>query len=79
MVTAIAPGTTTITTIVKDGSGVSASCEVNVPPANDITTSLVEEEMLYIYTTDGQRVNELQKGINIVLLKDGSIRKVFQK
>lgn len=79
MVTAIAPRTTTITAIVKDGSGVSASCEVNVTPANDITTSLVEEEMLYIYSTDGQRINELQKGINIVLLKDGSIRKVFQK
>ena len=47
--------------------------------STDIVNIERNEEILYIYTTDGQRVNELQKGLNIVLLKDGSIRKVFQK
>ena len=44
-----------------------------------ILNAIVDEDVLYIYTTNGQRVNELRKGINIVLLKDGSIRKVFRK
>lgn len=47
--------------------------------STDIVNIERNEEILYIYSTDGQRVNELQKGINIVLQKDGSIRKVFQK
>ena len=46
---------------------------------SDVLNIAVKDEALYIYTTDGQRVNELQKGINIVPLKDGSIRKVFRK
>ena len=52
---------------------------INGSYTTGILNALVEEDVLYIYTTDGQRVNVLQKGINIVLLKDGSIRKVFQK
>ena len=37
--------------------------------STDIVNIERNEEILYIYSTDGQRVNELQKGINIVLQK----------
>lgn len=52
---------------------------INGSYTTGILNALIEEDVLYIYTTDGQQVNVLQKGINIVLLKDGSIRKVFHK
>ncbi len=76
---------------VKEGYDFAWSDEIpETMPAKDLvingsytSTDIVNiernEEILYIYSTDGQRVNELQKGINIVLQKDGSIRKVFQK
>ncbi len=48
-VTAIAPGTTTITATANDGSGVSASCEVTVTPASYIITFLVDGE---VYATE---------------------------
>ena len=52
---------------------------INGSYTTGIIKAIVEANVLYIYTTDGQRVNELRQGINIVLLKDGSIRKVFVK
>lgn len=52
---------------------------INGSYTTGIIKAIVEANVLYIYTMDGQRVNELRQGINIVLLKDGSIRKVFQK
>jgi hypothetical protein len=59
-------------------------------PAEDIvingsyTTTNIEnienqEDVRNIYTIDGKRTNEPRKGINIVRLKDGSIRKVLIK
>lgn len=44
---------------------------------DDISNVVVKDEILYIYTLDGLRINELRKGLNIVWMKDGSVRKVF--
>jgi uncharacterized repeat protein (TIGR02543 family) len=42
-----------------------------------VSDVVVENEILYIYTLDGLRVNKLRQGLNIVRMKDGSVRKVF--
>jgi len=44
---------------------------------DDISNVVVKDEILYIYTLDGLRVNKLRQGLNIVRMKDGSVRKVF--
>ena len=44
-----------------------------------ITDAVMKDEVLYIYTLDGKRTDELRRGFNIVLMKDGSIRKVLMK
>ena len=44
-----------------------------------ITDAAMKDDVLYIYTLDGLRTDELRQGINIVLMKDGSIRKVLMK
>ena len=49
VVTAIAPGTATITATANDGSGVSASCEVTVTPASYVITYLIDGE---VFLTD---------------------------
>ena len=46
---------------------------------DDISNVVVKDEILHIYTLDGQRTSRLHQGINIVRMKDGSIRKVFHK
>ena len=48
-VTAIAPGTATITVTANDGSGVSAQCEVTVTPASYVITYLIDGE---VFLTD---------------------------
>lgn len=45
----------------------------------DVSHVVAKNEFLYIYTLDGKRVNKLRQGINIVLMKDGSVRKIFVK
>ena len=49
-VTAIAPGTATITAKANDGSGVSAQCEVTVTPASYVITFLVDGEQVLVQT-----------------------------
>jgi hypothetical protein len=49
-VTAIAPGTTTITVTANDGSGVSAQCEVTVTPASYVITYLIDGEQFFVET-----------------------------
>ena len=48
-VTAVAPGTATITAMANDCSGVSASCEVTVLPAKYILTAYIDRE---VFATD---------------------------
>ena len=62
---------------------------VGVPekmPAHDVTinadfeTGLMsvvsQNDVRYIYSPNGKRVNKLQKGVNIVVMKDGTTRKI---
>lgn len=46
---------------------------------DDISNVVVKDEILHIYTLDGQRTSRLHQGLNIVRMKDGSIRKVLVK
>ena len=75
---------------VKEGYDFAWNDEIpETMPAEDIvingsyTTGMIgvklQEEVLYIYSIDGKRVDELRKGINIVQMKDGCIRKVMVK
>ena len=61
-VTAIAPGTATITAKANDSSGVSASCEVTVTPASYVITYLIDGE---VFLTD-----TLTRGTAISLPKE---------
>ena len=57
-VTAIAPGTITITATANDGSGVSTSCKVTVKPASYVVTYLVDGEVFAADTlTCGTPIN----------------------
>ena len=47
--------------------------------STDIPTVVLEDSILYIYTIGGQCINELHRGINIVWMKDGNVKKVFVK
>ena len=58
-VSAIAPGTATITAMANDGSGVIASCEVTVMPASYVITFLLDEEEFLVQT--------LTRGSTIIL------------
>lgn len=44
---------------------------------DDVSNIVVKDEILHIYTLDGQRTSRLRQGLNIVRMKDGSIRKVL--
>lgn len=46
---------------------------------DDISNVVAKDEILHIYTLDGQRTSRLHQGLNIVRMKDGSIRKLFHK
>ena len=57
-VTAIVPGTATITATANDGSGVSASCEVTVTPASYVIRFIVDGEVILTDTlTRGSTIN----------------------
>ena len=45
----------------------------------DVSHVVAKDEILYICTVDGQRVNKLRQGLNIVWMKDGNVRKIFIK
>ena len=44
---------------------------------NEVDAAVMEEEQT-IYSVDGKRVSALQKGINIVRMKDGTVRKIWK-
>ena len=44
---------------------------------NEVDAATMEEEQT-IYSVDGKRVSALQKGINIVRMKDGTVRKIWK-
>ncbi len=38
---------------------------------------MVQQGKVRIYTPDGKRIDKLQKGINILVMPDGTTRKVW--
>ena len=58
-------------------------------PAHDVTVTadfetgimdvIAKNDIKYIYGPNGKRVNKLQKGVNIVVMKDGTTRKIILK
>ncbi len=51
----------------------------DISDVNEISTEMVAPVQEAIYTIDGQRVNTLTKGINIIRMSDGTTRKVLNK
>ena len=47
--------------------------------STEISNVTVKDEVLCVYTADGRRVSGLQQGFNVVLMRDGSLRKIFVK
>ena len=58
-------------------------------PAHDVTVTadfetgitdvVAKNDIKYIYGPNGKRVNKLQKGVNIVVMKDGTTKKIILK
>lgn len=86
-------GATIVPPTVENKEGYLFSGWSDVPdtmPAHDITiygvfTSGIKEIMMSaysdvrIYSPNGKRIDKLQKGLNIVILVDGTIKKVVVK
>ena len=79
LVTAVAPGTVIITVSTTDGSDLSATCTITVSPKVGIFHVNATNGEGQIFTPDGRKLNTLQKGINIVRMADGSVRRITVK
>jgi len=79
LVTAVAPGTVIITVSTTDGSDLSATCTITVSPKVGIFHVNATNGEGQIFTLDGRKLNTLQKGINIVRMADGSVRRITVK
>ena len=79
LVTAVAPGTVIITVSTTDGSDLSATCTITVSPKVGIFHVNATNGEGQIFTLDGRKLNTLQKGINIVRMTDGSVRRITVK
>ena len=60
---------------------ITASCEVTVVDGDGIFVLTTEDMhgVQAIYDVTGRRIESLQQGINILLLNDGTTKKVFIK
>ncbi len=79
-VIALSTGTTTISATIIDGSDVSASCVVTVGNAGitDVKSDNTATEVAR-YDINGRMLAQPTKGINIIKMSDGSIRKEWVK
>lgn len=79
-VVGMADGIAAITATATDGSGVSASCVVTVGNAGitDVKTDNTATEIAR-YDIHGHKLSQPSKGINIIKMSDGSIRKEWIK
>lgn len=67
-------GSATITATTTDGSNLSASCVFNC--ASSISSvDRCEQEIDAIYLPNGAKTSSMKKGMSIVRMKDGSVRK----
>ena len=58
-------------------------------PASDVTVyadfetgidfATLNQSVIRIYSPEGKKLSELQKGLNIVMMKNGTVRRVFVK
>lgn len=64
-------------------SGASAAPSFALPDTNgEEGIEMINVDKLLptgIYSIDGKRLNELQKGMNVIVLDDGTAKKVFVK
>jgi hypothetical protein len=52
---------------------------IEIAPSSIEQTMGSENDKAMIFTTSGKRVDNLKKGVNIILMKDGTMRKVVVK
>ena len=64
---------------VNEYGGLSLKAAANAPTAISLQSSPVALQPAAIYTLDGRQVPTLQRGVNIVRMSDGSVRKVNVK
>lgn len=67
-------GTATITASTTDGSNLSATCQFNCTDAI-LSVSEDKQQIESIYSTNGERTSSMKKGINIIRMKNGNVKK----
>ena len=80
LVVAVGTGTAVVSVTTIDG-GYIAVCVVTVTESDGIMTMEVDDLTgnEQIYDIQGKRIQSLQKGINIIRMNDGTIKKVIVK
>lgn len=82
VVTGVKAGNTTVTlNFCSNGISTTATVNVTVTQATGITGTQTSTDIREIarYTIDGKRINQPQRGINIVKYSDGTVKKVVVK
>ena len=82
VVTGIKAGNTTVTlNFCSNGISTTATVNVTVTQATGITGTQTSADIREIarFTIDGKRINQPQRGINIVKYSDGTVKKVIVK
>ena len=80
LVTAVGSGTATVTVTTVDG-GKTATCEVTVVDDDGILALTIGDmqNVRAIYDVTGRKIEQLQHGIYILLLNDGTTKKIILK
>lgn len=82
VVTGVKAGNTTVTlNFCSNGISTTATVNVKVTQATGITGTQTSADVREIarYTIDGKRINQPQRGVNIVKYSDGTVKKVIVK
>lgn len=82
VVTGVKAGNTTVTlNFCSNGISTTATVNVTVTQATGITGTQTSAEIREIarFTIDGKRINQPQRGVNIVKYSDGTVKKVVVK
>ena len=79
LVTAVSHGETVIKVTAQDGSSVIATCVLKVLLPDGIAQISATDRQMQIYSLDGRRLNAFQKGVNIVRMADGTVRRIAVK
>ena len=82
VVTGVKAGNTTVTlNFCSNGISTTATVNVTVTQATGITDTQTSADIREIarFTIDGKRINQPQRGINIVKYSDGTVKKVIVK